>query len=318
MKKISGICFFIVVTCCILTHSSLSLAYAALGLGLWYEKMVPVLLPFMILSGTLIRMGLVDGLIRPVKPLFGRLFRLSGPGIYVILMGFLCGFPMGARTIADFRDRQELSVEEGQYLLAFCNNLGPVYFLGFVLPLLQRKLVLPYVFGMYGIPFLYGIFLRYSVYRNRIPEKTQNPPESDRSSDRSGTTGKNAVSALSVVDALDDAITAAGRSILQLGGYMVFFNLLNLLPRLLVPDSFRYAPLLEISGGLKLLGDRFPLYTLLLLPVGGLSCIAQTGSCIRNTGLSLKSYILHKLVLTMLTGSYYLGWFLLSPDTFLL
>ena len=92
--------------------------------------------------------------------------------------------------------------------------------------------------------------------------------------------------AMSLPDALDDAITAAGRSILQLGGYMIFFNLLNLLPRLLLPDSFRYAPLLEISGGLKLLGDRFPLYTLLLLPFGGLSCIAQTGSCIRNTGLS--------------------------------
>ena len=124
--------------------------------------------------------------------------------------------------------------------------------------------------------------------------------------------------AMSLPDALDDAITAAGRSILQLGGYMIFFNLLNLLPRLLLPDSFRYAPLLEISGGLKLLGDRFPLYTLLLLPFGGLSCIAQTGSCIRNTGLSLKSYILHKMVLTVLTAAYYLGWFLLSPDTFLL
>ena len=80
----------------------------------------------------------------------------------------------------------------------------------------------------------------------------------------------------------------------------------------------RYAPLLEISGGLKLLGDRFPLYTLLLLPFGGLSCIAQTGGCIRNTGLALNSYILHKMVLTVLTAAYYLGWFLLSPDTFLL
>lgn len=318
MKKISGICFFVLMTCCILTHSSLSLAYAALGLGLWYEKMVPVLLPFMILSGTLIRMGLVNGLIRPVKPLLGSIFRLSGPGIYVILMGFLCGFPMGARTIADFRERQELSVTEGQYLLAFCNNLGPVYFLGFVLPLLQRKLVLPYVFGMYGIPLLYGIFLRYSVYRNRILEKTQDVPETARLSERSGPVSRGNLSALSLPDALDDAITAAGRSILQLGGYMVFFNLLNLLPRLLLKGSFLYAPLLEISGGLKLLGDRFPLYTFLLLPFGGLSCIAQTGSCIRNTGLSLRSYTLHKLVLTVLTAGYYLGWFLISPDTFLL
>ena len=162
MKKIFGICFFVLMTGCILTHSSLSLAYAALGLNLWYEKMVPVLLPFMILSGTLIRMGMTDSLIRPVRPLFGRIYRLSAPGIYVILMGFLCGFPMGAHTASDFRDRQEISSEEGQYLLAFCNNLGPVYFLGFVLPLLHRKLVLPYVFGMYGIPLLYGISLRYS------------------------------------------------------------------------------------------------------------------------------------------------------------
>lgn len=318
MKKISGICFFVLMTGCILAHSSLSLAYAALGLNLWYEKMIPVLLPFMILSGTLIRMGLTESLICPVKPLFRKIYRLSGPGIYVILMGFLCGFPMGARTIADFRNRQELSVEEGQYLLTFCNNLGPVYFLGFVLPLLQRRLVLPYVLGMYGIPLLYGIFLRFSIYRNRIPEKPDCILGRDNTVKPLEAASPGKVSAMSLPDALDDAITAAGRNILQLGGYMIFFNLLNLLPRLLVPDSFRYAPLLEISGGLKLLGARFPLYTLLLLPFGGLSCIAQTGSCIRDTGLSLSSYVFHKVVLTVLTAVYYLGWFLLSPDTFLL
>lgn len=222
MKKIFGICFFVLMTGCILTHSSLSLAYAALGLSLWYEKMVPVLLPFMILSGTLIRMGMTDSLIRPVRPLFGRIFRLPGPGIYVILVGFLCGFPMGARTIADLRNRQELSSEEGQYLLAFCNNLGPVYFLGFVLPLLHRKLVLPYVFGMYGIPLLYGISLRYSVYRNRIPEKTDQAFGRDNAAKLSEQTDPACLPAISLPDALDDAITAAGRSILQLGGYMIF------------------------------------------------------------------------------------------------
>ena len=312
MKKISGICFFVVMTSCILTHSRLSLAYAALGLGLWYEKMVPVLLPFMILSGTLIRMGLAGSLIYPVKPLFGRVFHLSEPAVYVILMGFLCGFPMGARTIADFRSRQELSITEGQYLLAFCNNLGPVYFLGFVLPLLHRTLRIPYVFGMYGIPLLYGIFLRYTLYRKQMPEEIF-------PSVRAEAFGENKEPpVMSLPDALDEAITAAGRSILQLGGYMIFFNLLNLLPRLLLPDSTWCAPLLEISGGLKLLGSQSPLYVLLLLPAGGLSCIAQTGSCIRNTGLSLGKYVYHKLVQTVLTALFYLGWFLLSPDTFLL
>lgn len=305
MKKILGVFFFVFLTFCMLTNSSLSLAYAALGLRLWYEKMVPVLFPFMVLSGTLIRMGLVENLIRPIRPFFGKLFRISDAAVYTILMGFLCGFPMGARTTAEFRDRQELSVSEGQYLLAFCNNFGPVYFLGFVLPLLHRTLKLPYLMGMYGIPVIYGLFLRYTVYRTRLD--ASGGPQVPRPSVRT-----------SLPDALDDAVNAAGLSILRLGGYMIFFNLLNLLPGLFLPQSHLLAPLSEITGGLQLLEDRYPLYTLLLLPFGGLSCIAQTAGCIRNTGLSLKKYIFHKLVLTLLTALYYLGWRLLSPDTFLL
>ncbi len=307
MKKIMGVFFFVFMTFCMLTNSSLSLAYAALGLRLWYEKMVPVLFPFMVLSGTLIRMGLVESLIRPIRPFFGKLFRISDPAVYTILMGFLCGFPMGARTTAEFRNRQELSVAEGQFLLAFCNNFGPVYFLGFVLPSLHRTLTLPYLMGMYGIPVIYGLFLRYTVYRTRLQDTSMVSQPVTKSSVR-----------VSLPDALDDAVNAAGLSILQLGGYMIFFNLLNLLPRLILRQSHLLAPLLEITGGLQLLEGRYPLYTLLLLPFGGLSCIVQTAGCIRNTGLSLKKYIIHKLVLTLLTAFYYLGWRLLSPDTFLL
>lgn len=307
MKKILGVFFFVFLTFCMLTNSSLSLAYAALGLRLWYEKMVPVLFPFMVLSGTLIRMGLVESLIRPIRPFFGKLFRISDPAVYTILMGFLCGFPMGARTTAELRNRQELSVSEGQFLLAFCNNFGPVYFLGFVLPLLHRTLKLPYLIGMYGIPVIYGLFLRYTVYRMRLKDTSMVSQPVTKSSVRT-----------SLPDALDDAVNAAGLSILQLGGYMIIFNLLNLLPGLFLRQSHLLAPLLEITGGLQMLADRYPLYTLLLLPFGGLSCIAQTAGCIRNTGLSLKKYIIHKLVLTLLTAFYYLGWRLLSPDTFLL
>lgn len=307
MKKIMGVFFFVFMTFCMLTNSSLSLAYAALGLRLWYEKMVPVLFPFMVLSGTLIRMGLVESLIRPIRPFFSKLFRISDPAVYTILMGFLCGFPMGARTTAELRNRQELSVSEGQYLLAFCNNFGPVYFLGFVLPLLHRTLKLPYLMGMYGIPVIYGLFLRYTVYRMRLQDTSMVSQPATKSSVRA-----------SLPDALDDAVNAAGLSILHLGGYMIFFNLLNLLPGLFLRQSQLLAPLLEITGGLQMLADRYPLYTLLLLSFGGLSGIAQTAGCIRNTGLSLKKYIIHKLVLTLLTAFYYLGWRLLSPDTFLL
>lgn len=296
--------FFIILTYCILSHSDSSIYYAVLGLELWFDKMIPALFPFMILSGIMIRLQLTENFVVFIHPFIGRLFRVSKNASYAMLMGFLCGFPMGAKTVADLYSRKGITGKEAEFLLAFCNNIGPVYFAGFVLPLLQRKLVLPYLLGMYAIPMLYGLLLRYTVYRNAITQvaltdtdKAQAPP---------------------LLQAVDESITSAVQSILTLGGYMILFNLLNLLPHILLGQPPRIlAPLFEISGGLYLLQERAPLYTLLLLPFGGLSCIAQTNSCIKQTDLSIANYTLHKLVLTGFTAVYYLLWYWLSPTSFL-
>ena len=106
---------------------------------------------------------------------------------------------------------------------------------------------------------------------------------------------------------------------LLLGGYMILFNLLNLPFHILLGrEPALISPILEITGGLSMLGGGLPLYSLLALSFGGLSCIAQTYSCISATDLSLDSYICHKIMLTLLGGVFYLCWFLLSPASFLL
>jgi hypothetical protein len=118
---------------------------------------------------------------------------------------------------------------------------------------------------------------------------------------------------------IDDAIHASLENIITLGGYMILFNLFNLMPHVILGSAPVFlAPLLEISGGLFLLGDRYPLYTLLALAFGGFSCIAQTYTCIRGTDLSITDYIMHKLILTALTALYYLGWYIIFPNSFLI
>ena len=42
----------------LLRYPAKSLVYASTGLMLWFQKMIPTLLPFMILSGIMIRMNL--------------------------------------------------------------------------------------------------------------------------------------------------------------------------------------------------------------------------------------------------------------------
>lgn len=322
---------FLLLTLLILTHSSESLYYALNGLNLWFTKMIPALLPFMILSGIMVRLQLTESFSSLLYPLLHPLFRIRRNVCYAIIMGFLCGFPMGARVTSDLYERDMITHREACFLLAFCNNIGPVYFCSFVLPLLHRELIFPYVFGMYGIPLGYGLLLRYTCFRHLEDSTCKTPFMSTRSRFRKFThpelhiCGSQEASSLKLLEQIDDSIMSAIQSILMLGGYMVLFNLLNLVPGTLLGFwglsgqklALFLAPVLEITGGLGMLGDSHPLAVLLFLPFGGLSCIAQTYSMIKDTGLSILPYCFHKLVLCLLTGLYYLGWFCLFPSSFL-
>lgn len=306
MKQIY-ILFFIFLIGCILIHSNISLAYASLGLTLWFEHMIPALLPFMILSGIMIRMNLVHEVSYIMKPFLYPLFHVSNPVCYAITMGFFCGFPMGAKTTADLLKFNMISREEASFLLAFTNNIGPIYFISYVLPMLGCKLYIPYLFGMYGIPLFYGVLLRYSQFKhlNTIEQLHNN-------------TIKNQNDMFHILCHIDDSILSSIQSILMLGGYMILFNLMNLPFHIFFENFIPYiSPFFEISGGIKLQAHK-PLYLLLILPFGGLSCFAQTYSCIKDTNLSIKEYLYHKIILTCFTGIYYYLWYFLSPETFLL
>ena len=101
VKKALLLCLFTALTLCMLLENEKALALSLTGLNLWFEKMIPTLLPFMILSGILIRMNLSDSFARLFAPLLRPLFGLSDSCLYVLVIGFLCGFPMGARVTAE-------------------------------------------------------------------------------------------------------------------------------------------------------------------------------------------------------------------------
>lgn len=315
--------FFFLLTFLILTNSSTSLYYALNGLNLWFTKMIPALFPFMILSGIMVRLHLTEQFAALLHPLLHPLLKVQKNVTYAVIMGFLCGFPMGAKVTCDLLEREMITQREAQFLLAFCNNIGPVYFCSFVLPLLHRRLVWPYLLGMYALPFVYGVVLRYTLFGDLSDESR--PVRRHVGKRDLILCEERSQRSLSLLEQIDDAITSSIQSILMLGGYMILFNLLNLIPHALCQGSLFLsglpsvlAPVLEITGGLGMLGDSRPLLALILLPFGGLSCIAQTYSMIKNTSLTIRPYVMHKLVLTGFTALFYCGWYVLAPAAFLL
>ena len=257
----------------------------------------------MVLSGIMIRMNLTGSFVKILNPILGKLFKLNADCIYGIIIGFLCGFPMGAHVAAQLYEQKRITKAEASLLLSFCNNIGPVYFLSFVIPTLKLNGIFPYLFAMYGLPFLYGLFLRYTIYINDIPLISRSR------------TAYNVP--MPLLKALDESVFNSLYSIAKLGGYMIFFNLLFILPSLFVritsmSDALSglltggAGCLLEITGGIGLLGDQAPYWVLCVLPFGGFSCIAQTYSMIKDTDLSITEYVMHKMILTAITVFYYL------------
>ena len=307
IKNIITLFFALILIAGMLALPEVSVNFALSGLNLWFTKMNPTLFPFMVVSGIMIQMNLVRPLCRPFSKSFAKLFGVNTHGVFCIIMGFLCGFPMGAKVITELYRKGQLSIKEADYLLAFCNNIGPIYFCSYVLVTLHITNKIPFLFGMYGIPLLYGVFLFHISKKNNL----------------SGAALCETQSSLKFMEAVDTSIMSGIENITKLGGYMVFFNLFNMLPRLLLQKGifpcFSYALKIkimyfcscffEISNGVNLVKNKEPWLILTMIPFGGLCCMAQTYSLIKDTPLSISKYGIHKLMLTALTGGYY---FLLS------
>ena len=300
----------------ILSKSTLCMNYALQAVHIWINSMMPALLPFMILSGIMIRMNLAEKTAGVLSPVFQHLFDCSKAGCYCILIGFVCGFPMGAKTIADLYAKSRISEEEGRRLLAFCNNIGPSYLMGFVIPLLGIRHPVLCLLGFYGIPFLYGIFLC-RISKTFHPKYAGDPCNESNPGKVNAPKqyGKNntddfkmTASLRSFLKATQESVVNSMNAILILGGYLILFCMLNLIPHWIFGRQILLlGPFFEITSGLQNLQGSRPIYSLVMLSFGGLCCLAQTHASLQAGDLTkyFGEYAFHKSMQAVLTFLYF-------------
>lgn len=79
------------------------------GLLLWYQRFLPAVFPFMILS------GLLTGYLK------------KGGPVFAVAAGFLNGYPVGAKTAADLKRKGLLPENTACYYAVFCNMSSPMF-----------------------------------------------------------------------------------------------------------------------------------------------------------------------------------------------
>lgn len=278
----------------ILSAPAQAVRAAADGLSLWYERVLPALLPFAILSNILICSNCAILCARRlVKPL-RFLFPASEAGIFVLCTGFLFGFPMGSKNCASLLASKDMSFEEANVLFCITNNISPVFINSYILTqeLCCPELFVPSLILLYGPPLLLGRFL--------LRKKTA-APAAKKTASRSQMNFK-------IIDA---SIMNGFEALVKIGGYIMLFSIvITLICSLPLPwlCKLLLVNLTEITNGIHLLAaSTLPFSVKYVLAMvftafGGLCGIAQTSSMIKGTSLSIRHYLCIRVLLAFCSG----------------
>ncbi len=114
---LSVFCFLL-----ILRNSDLAISYMGRGLTLCVNTVIPSLFPFMVISELLVGSGAGEALGRILAKPMRWLFGASGAGSSAVVLGSLCGFPVGASTAVALYDHNLISRRECEHLLTFVSN----------------------------------------------------------------------------------------------------------------------------------------------------------------------------------------------------
>ncbi len=124
--KINIFAFLLLLLAVILTvYSQRAAEYAKSALDLCAVSIIPSLFPYMVVSSMIVSSGIgfIPGKLIPVS----RLFSLPDCSTSAILLGALCGFPVGAKTAVSLYTNGYITKDETEILISASNNTGPSF-----------------------------------------------------------------------------------------------------------------------------------------------------------------------------------------------
>ena len=308
MKKIIPYVLVIYITFMMIISPDNSILYAKNALDLCYEIIIPSLFPFFICSGLLIYSGLCETISKICRPIMKPLFNINGAGAAALVLGTISGYPLGAVTACQLYESGYLSKSETERLLAFCNNSGPLFILGAVGSAIYSSYKIGIVLYVSHIlaAISVGILFRfYAQDKHKAPVYTINQPDRTFS------------------EVFSQVLTNSISSILTICGAVVFFSVATNIVSAKLPDNdilkSIFIGIMELTGGIKSISTTSLSLNLRLVMsafvVGfaGICVHLQVMAIVKNKGLSLKPYILGKLLHGTLSALYTLIYFKVSP-----
>ncbi|SEU20114.1 sporulation integral membrane protein YlbJ [Paenibacillus sp. NFR01] len=329
-----------------LLHPASSLDAALRGLAVWWDVLLPSLFPFFVISEVMLGLGVVHLFGTLLDPLMRPLFSIPGSGGFVAAMGYVSGYPVGAKLTAKLREQKLITRVEGERLVAFTTSSDPIFLLGAVSVGFFHDASLGLILAVshYGSGLLIGLLMS---LHGRKEAATPDVGPADGPDGQAGGRLRAALRAMSdarrrdgrtLGELLGGAVQSSLQLIIVVGGLVVFFNVLMVLlakagilsalyalgGRALAAVGFPpelssafVSGFFEVTFGTRSAGEAamtIPLQfkaaaAAFILSWGGLSVHAQVASILNGTGMRYLPFMLARLLHAFLAaGALLLLW----------
>lgn len=243
-------------------------------LVLWYQNVLPALLPALLL----------------VHLLLGFNITRQKPQLVCLLIGTFCGFPLGCQCVCEAVRKGQISKETGQLYAAAFNQFSPVFLSSYVATAMLELPVKRVFYILYGSHFL--LLLPLLVLAKR---KNQTFLAQEKENE--------ATEILSFFSLLDRAIVKSSETLVKIGGYMLCCSLLRtMLTTFSIPSKLLLfaAGTLETTSGIAYLAtvcsnpSVMRLLALSFTAFGGICGFLQVNKPLESAGLKKRDYLFFK------------------------
>lgn len=305
MKIISSILIMLVLLFCgyeILSESETIMNSVMYSFNIWTNNLFPSLFPFFVLSEILINYGFIELVSELFKPIFQKLFKISGNAAFVFIMSLLSGFPSNAKYTRQLYLEGKLTDKEATKILMFSHFSNPLFILGTISItfLNDKKLGLIVMISHYVSNIIIGI-----MFRNYSPSEIKKQKFSIKNSILS-MHNKRVKNNKTIGSIISTSLTNTINTLLLILGVVTTFLIIttiidnNFHPDLLtktfisgfleMTQGLKHVSLLNISSNYK------AILITMILSFGGLSVHTQVLSIISDTKIKYKPFLLARLI----------------------
>jgi len=276
----------------LLKNPSVAASAISDGLQLCTKTLIPSLFPLMVASELLVESGIVGRVGRVLHRPFRALFGLRGDAACAVLLGFLCGFPVGTKCAVALYRRGALGEKEFCRVLA-CSNQPSMAFLVYT--------VGGAMFGSlrFGLCLYLSTLLSAITVQLVLRERKKDAPQKS-------VYGQAPTALPSFSDALANAVSGSALSLLSICAFVVFFSaIVESLAYLAtglslsLPATALIFSLFELTGGVShaaLCSAKLaPILCALAVAWGGLSVHFQLLHLVGDAKFSKRAYFCTKL-----------------------